>query len=144
MRRLAHVIAVVEMLFSHRQTTIDMRQMFTNQIRSEERDMTKTELLEESILKITKQAGLEMSGRFHLTSVSQDSMGLFIMDVMGPERKRLCEEVQRVVTGFPSDTESSFFALLPEVVDEIIFAAQSDPTDFLQSRNGETFSATPD
>ncbi|HKQ24302.1 MAG TPA: hypothetical protein VJT81_07685 [Burkholderiales bacterium] len=96
--------------------------------------MTKTQLLEESIIRLTKQAGMEMSGRFHLTSVSQDSMGLFIMDVMGPERKRFCEEVQRIVTGFPSDTESSFFALLPEVVDEIIFAAQSAPADFLQIR----------
>ena len=106
--------------------------------------MTKTELLEESIIRLTKQAGLEMSGRFHLTSVSQDSKGLFITDVMGPERKRFCEEVQRVVTGFPSDTQSSFFALLPEVVDEIIIAAQSNASDFLQTRNGETFSATPD
>jgi hypothetical protein len=93
--------------------------------------MTKTELLEESIIRITKEAGLEMSGKFHLTSVSQDSRGLFIMDVMGPERKRLCEEVQRVVTGFPSDTESGCIVLLPQVVDEIILAAQSDPTDFL-------------
>jgi hypothetical protein len=106
--------------------------------------MTKTELLEESILRITKQAGLEMSGRFHLTSVSRDSRGLFIMDVMGPERKRLCEEVQRVVTGFPSDTESSFFALLPEVVDEIITAARFDPADFRQAQNGQARSATPD
>ena len=104
--------------------------------------MTKTELLEESIIRLTKQAGLEMSGRFHLTSVSRDSMGLFIMDVMGSERKRFCEEVQRVVTGFPSDSESSFFALLPEVVDEIIIAAQADPGDFLQTRHGETSSAT--
>jgi enamine deaminase RidA (YjgF/YER057c/UK114 family) len=96
--------------------------------------MTKTELLEQSILRITKQAGLEMSGRFHLTSVSRDSKGFFIMDVMEPERKRLCEEVQRVVTGFPSGAESSFFALLPEVVDEIIFAARSNQPDFLQHK----------
>lgn len=106
--------------------------------------MTKTELLEESILRITKQAGLEMSGRFHLTSVSRDSRGLFIMDVMGPERKRFCEEVQRVVTGFPSDTESSFFALLPDVVDEIITAAQFDAADFRQVQKPEARSATTD
>ena len=106
--------------------------------------MTKTELLEESIIRITKQAGMEMSGRFHLTSVSQDSKGLFIMDVMEPERKRLCEEVQRVVTRFPSDAKASFFALLPEVVDEIITAAQFDPADFRQAQNGEARSATPD
>jgi len=92
--------------------------------------MTKTELLEESIIRIAKQVGLEMSGRFHLTSVSRDSRGLFIMDVMWPEGKRLCEEIQRVVTGFPSDTESGCIALLPEVVDGIISAAQSAPADF--------------
>lgn len=92
--------------------------------------MTKKQLLEEAILKITKQAGLETSGTFHLTSVSRDSGGLFIMEVMWPERKRLCEEVKRVVTGFPSDAESGCIALLPEVVDEIILAAQSGQTDF--------------
>jgi len=93
--------------------------------------MTKKELLEESIVKITKQAGLETSGTFHLTSVSRDHGGLFIMEVMWPERKRLCEEVKRAVAGFPSDTESGFIVLLPEVVDEIILAAQSDSADFL-------------
>lgn len=102
--------------------------------------MTKAELLEESIIRITKQAGLQVSGRFHLTSVSRDSGGLFIMDIMEPERKRLCEEVRRVVTGFPSDTESGCIALLPEVVDEIILAAQSDPVDFLPA-SGATAAA---
>lgn len=96
--------------------------------------MTKKELLEESIIKITKLAGLEASGRFHLTSVSRDSRGLFIMEVMWPEGKLLCEEVKRAVTGFPSDTESSCIALLPEVVDGIILAAQSGPADSLQHR----------
>ena len=96
--------------------------------------MTKKELLEESIIKITKQAGLEASGRFHLTLVSRDSGGLFIMEVMSPDRKRLCEEVKRAVTGFPPDSESSCIALLPEVVDEIILAAQSEPADLLQLR----------
>ena len=42
--------------------------------------MTETELLEESIVKITKQAGLEATGRFHLTSVSRDPGGLFILE----------------------------------------------------------------
>ncbi|HEV8646913.1 MAG TPA: hypothetical protein VGR01_15240 [Burkholderiales bacterium] len=99
--------------------------------------MTKKQLLEEAIIKITKQAGLETSGTFHLTSVSRDSDGLFIMQVMWPERKRLCEEVKRVVTGFPSDTESGCIALLPEVADEIILAAQSDPAEF-PSESGAT------
>ncbi len=93
--------------------------------------MTKKRLLEEAIIKITQQAGLEMSGTFHLTSVSRDSGGVFIMEVMWPERKRLCEAIKRVVTGFPSDPGSSCIALLPEVADEIILAAQSDPADFL-------------
>lgn len=102
--------------------------------------MTKKELLEESIVKITKQAGLETSGTFHLTSVSRDPGGLFIMEVMWPERKRLCEEVKRAVTGFPSDTESGCIVLLPEVVEQIILAAQSDPADFLPA-SGRTVAA---
>jgi hypothetical protein len=93
--------------------------------------MTKKRLLEEAIIKITQQAGLQMSGTFHLTSVSRDAGGVFIMEMMWPERKRLCEAVKRVVTGFPSDPESSCIALLPEVADEIILAAQSEPADFL-------------
>jgi hypothetical protein len=98
--------------------------------------MTKKELLEESIVKITKQAGLETSGTFHLTSVSRDHGGLFIMEVMWPERKRLCEEVKRAVTGFPSDSESGCIVLLPEVVDEIILVAQPIPADFLPASGG--------
>src|SRR6266850_7121040 len=93
--------------------------------------MTKKRLLEEAIIKIAKQAGLETSGTFHLTSVSRDHGGLFIMEVMWPERKRLCEELKHAVAGFPSDTESGCIVLLPDVVDEIILAAQSDPADFL-------------
>ena len=92
--------------------------------------MTKKELLEESIPRITKQAGLEASGRIHLTSVSRDSGGLFIMEVMQPDRKRVCEEVKRAVTGFPADTESGCIALLPEVVDGNIFAAQAGLAGF--------------
>jgi len=98
--------------------------------------MTKKELLEESIVKITKQAGLETSGTFHLTSVSRDHGGLFIMEVMWPERKRLCEEVKRAVTGFPSDSESGCIVLLPKVVDEIILVAQPIPADFLPASGG--------
>jgi hypothetical protein len=92
--------------------------------------MSEKELLEESILSITKQAGLDASGRIHLTSVSRDSGGVFIMEVMQPDRKRVCEEVKRYVTGFPADTESGCIALLPEVVDGIIFAAQAGLAGF--------------
>ncbi len=52
------------------------------------------------------------------------------MEVMWPERKRLCEAVKRVVAGFPSDPESSCIVLLPDLTDQIILAAQSDPADF--------------
>ena len=93
--------------------------------------MTKKDLLENSIVKISKQAGLEMSGTFHLTPVSRDPGGLFIMEVMRSDRKRLCEEVKRAVTDFPSDTESGCIALLPDVVDRIILAAQLNPSDLL-------------
>ena len=91
--------------------------------------MTKKELLDESILGITKQAGLEASGRVQLTSASRDS-GPFITQVMQPDRKFVREEVKRAVTGFPSDTESGCIALLPEVVDGIIFAAQAGLAGF--------------
>jgi len=96
-----------------------------------ERNVTKKRLLEEAIITITQQAGLETKGRFHLTSVSRDSSGLFIMEVTLPARKRLLEEVKRVVTSFPSDTESGFIVLLPEVADEIILAAQTGPAGCL-------------
>ena len=98
--------------------------------------MTKKDLLENSIVKISKQAGLEMSGTFHLTPVSRDPGGLFIMEVMRPGKKRLCEAIRRVVTGFPRDTESSCIVLLPEVVDEIILVAQPIPADFLPASGG--------
>jgi hypothetical protein len=91
--------------------------------------MTEKDLLENSIVKISKQAGLEMSGTFHLTPVSRDPGGLFIMEVMRPGKKHLCEAIRRVVRGFPRDTESSCIVLLPQVVDEIILAAQSGPAD---------------
>ena len=99
--------------------------------------MTKKRLLEEAIIKITQQAGLQMSGKFHLTSVSRDAGGVFIMEVMWRERKRLCEVVKRVVTGFPSDPESSCIVLLPEVADQMILAAQCEPADFLPA-SGQT------
>ncbi len=93
--------------------------------------MTKKELLEKSIINIAKQAGLETSGTFHLTSVSRDFGGLFIMEIMRPHRRRLCDEIKRVVTGFPSDPESGCIALLPKVVDELILAAHSVPMEFM-------------
>ncbi len=99
--------------------------------------MTRKKLLEESIVRITKRAGLETAGRFHLTPVSQDTGGLFILEVMWSDRKRLCEEVKRAVTDFPSDTASGCIALLPDVVEQIILAAQLNPAD-LRTVSGRT------
>ena len=93
--------------------------------------MTTKDLLENSIMKISKQAGLQMSDTFHLTPLSRDPGGLFIMEVMLPGRERLCEAIRNAVTGFPSDSESGRIVLLPEVVDEIILVAQPIPAGFL-------------
>ncbi len=92
--------------------------------------MTKQELLEESIVKIASRAGLATSGTFHLTSVSRDFGGVYILEVMSYEKARFCDEVRRAVTNFPSDTTSSCIALLPEVVDGIIRVAQSTQSEF--------------
>src|SRR5258708_30775044 len=93
--------------------------------------MIKKELLQKSIVTIAKRAGLETSGMFHLTPVSRDSGGLFIMEVMRPLKGPLCNEIKLVVPGFPSDTASGCIALLPGVVDEIILAAQSARPEFI-------------
>ena len=105
--------------------------------------MTTKDLLENSIMKISAQAGLKLSGTFHLTPVSRDPGGLFIMEVMQPGTKSLCEAIRRVVTGFPRDSESGCIVLLPEVVDEIILAAQSGRTDLLQVPGRTAVSEAP-
>ena len=69
--------------------------------------MTKQELLEESIVKIASRAGLATSGTFHLTSVSRDFGGVYILEVMSYEKARFCDEVRGAVTNFPPDAERS-------------------------------------
>jgi hypothetical protein len=98
--------------------------VFINRIMPEEQKMTRTEQLEDAIRTITNQAGIEISGTIHLTPVSQDSNGVFIMDIMWPQGRRVCEQIKRYAKGFPSVTYSSCVALLPDVVDEIIAGAQ--------------------
>jgi hypothetical protein len=92
--------------------------------------MTKKELLEASILGSAKQAGVEASGRIHLTSRSRDSGALFIMEVMQPDRKRVCEEARRAITETQPANDSGCIALIPEAVDGIVFAAQAGLAGF--------------
>lgn len=88
--------------------------------------MTKKELLENAIRMISQRAGIDEPGRFHVTQVSQDPGGVYLMQVSWPEGKRVCEEVQRTVASFPVITYSTCVPLLPEVVDEIIMVGRPD------------------
>ncbi|HZP91493.1 MAG TPA: hypothetical protein VFB20_01240 [Burkholderiales bacterium] len=87
--------------------------------------MTKTEQLNDAIRKIAERANIRENDLFHLTPVSRDGAGIFIMGIKWPEGARLCEEIERVVTGFPSIGDASCVALLPPVVDAVISAARS-------------------
>ena len=60
---------------------------------------------------------------FHVTCVSQDPDGIFIMQTMWPQGKQLCEALATAVEGFPADHYTTCVALLPGMVDEIIAAA---------------------
>jgi len=62
--------------------------------------VTKKRLLEEAIIKITQQAGLENDRQVSPHIVSRDSSGLSSWRWTLPARKRLLEEVKRVVTSF--------------------------------------------
>ena len=83
--------------------------------------MNKQELLQQALHVITGRAGIE-DPVFHLTSVSQDAAGVFIMQTAWPEGKRMCNVIARAVNGFPRDPFTSCIPLLPELVDEIIRA----------------------
>jgi hypothetical protein len=85
--------------------------------------MNKHELLQDAIQTIAQRGGIERP-EFHLTSVSQDSAGVFILQTMWPDGRMICEKMAREVTGFPKDPFTTCVALLPELVDEIIRAAQ--------------------
>lgn len=96
--------------------------------------MKKQELLKDAIERIAQDAGIERPV-FHLTSVSQDSAGLFIMQTVWPEGRLICEKIASAVAGFPKDTYTSCVALLPDLVDEIIRVAQNSNDE---ARAGET------
>ncbi|HKB83700.1 MAG TPA: hypothetical protein VKD04_10915 [Burkholderiales bacterium] len=85
--------------------------------------MNRQELLKHAIRTIAQRAGIERP-IFHLTSVSQDSAGVFIMQTTWPEGRAICEKIASAVTGFPRDPYTTCVALLPDLVDEIIRVAQ--------------------
>jgi hypothetical protein len=85
--------------------------------------MNRQELLNDAIRTIAQRAGIERPV-FHLTSVSQDSAGVIIMQTMWPEGGLICAEIASAVDGFPIDPYTTCVALLPDLVDEIIRASQ--------------------
>jgi hypothetical protein len=85
--------------------------------------MNKYELLKDAILTIAQRAGIERP-EFHLTSVSRDSAGVFIMQTTWPDGRLICEKIAREVAGFPKDPFTTCVALLPDLVDEIIWIAR--------------------
>lgn len=85
--------------------------------------MNRQELLEDAIRTIAQRAGIDRP-LFHLTSVSQDSAGVFIMQTMWPEGRLICERIARAVAGFPRDPYTTCVALLPDLVDELIRVAR--------------------
>jgi len=94
--------------------------------------MTRKELLENAIRMITQRAGMLEPDQFHVTQISQDPAGVYLMQVSLPDGKRVCEEVRRTIASFPAVIDSSCVPLLPAVVDEIIMMARPD----LCSRGG--------
>ena len=85
--------------------------------------MNRQELLKDAIVAIARRAGIERP-LFHLTSVSQDSAGVVIMQTMWPEGRLMFEKFAHAVAGFPKDPYTTCVALLPDLVDEIIRVAQ--------------------
>ncbi len=87
--------------------------------------MDRQELLKSAIRTIAQRAGLDRPV-FHLTSVSQDAAGVFIMQTEWPGGRLICEKMAESVNGFPKDPYTTCVALLPDLVDEIIWVAQRD------------------
>lgn len=85
--------------------------------------MNKQDHLSNAIRTIAHRAGIARPV-FHLTSVSRDAAGVFIMQTTWPDGKLMCEEIAQAVAGFPKDPYTTCIALLPELVDEIIWVAQ--------------------
>jgi hypothetical protein len=81
--------------------------------------------LNDAIRTIAQRAGVDRPV-FHLTSVSRDSAGVFIMQTEWPDGRQMCEKIAQAVSGFPKDPYTTCVALLPELVNEIIWVAQRD------------------
>lgn len=86
--------------------------------------MNRQELLKDAIATIAQRAGVERPV-FHLTSVSQDSAGIVIMQTTGPDGRLICDRIAVAVSGFPQNPYTTCVALLPDLVDEIIRVAQN-------------------
>jgi hypothetical protein len=87
--------------------------------------MNKQESLQQALHILAARAGIEQPV-FHLTSVSRDAAGVFILQTAWPEGKGMCDVIARAVQGFPRDPFTSCIPLLPELVDEIIRAANGE------------------
>jgi len=98
--------------------------------------MNKHELLQEAIQTIARRGGIERP-EFHLTSVSQDSAGVFILQTTWPDGRLICEKMAREVNGFPEDPFTTCVALLPEVVDKIIRTARTSGDEAGKSASAE-------
>ena len=85
--------------------------------------MDRRALLEQSIMALAQRAGVERPV-FHVTSVSQDAAGIFLMQTRWPDGQAICEAIARVVGTFPKDHYTTCVALLPDVIDQIILAAR--------------------
>ena len=85
--------------------------------------MDRRALLESAITALAQRAGIA-EPVFHVSCVSEDSAGIFIMQIMWPEGRLICQAIGRGVATFPADHYTTCVALLPEVVDEIIFAGR--------------------
>jgi predicted ATP-grasp superfamily ATP-dependent carboligase len=82
--------------------------------------MATIELLEEAIRVIIYRAGIDNINAFHLICVSAGTDGIFIMDTLWPEGRRIYQAIGRAVERFPNDTYTSCVALLPDMVEAII------------------------
>ncbi|HVY06566.1 MAG TPA: hypothetical protein VHB46_11370 [Burkholderiales bacterium] len=95
--------------------------------------MNRHQVLRESIHAIARRAGIDRPV-FHLTSVSRDDAGVFIMQTNWPDGKLICDSLARAVTGFPPDSFTTCVALLPDLVNEIIGEAKKE-SDFARERH---------
>ena len=99
--------------------------------------MNRQQLLKDAITTIAQRAGIERPV-FHLTSVSQDSAGVVIMQTMWPEGRLICEKIASAVAGFPEDPYTTCVALLPDLVDELIRVAQKSNDEVRRAATVQT------